>query len=290
MNNLVQVQGGDSIGITVLDEAGNQSNPGADSVAILDDHLVPLITTGEVVAGTGTVEIMTLTYAEPVCVNDPLTNLCVGQSADLIGNYYLNSTSDMSTLPGPITAAVDPTGMIVTLTAPTGFGVLDGIYLVLAEVEDLQGNSQDIDTPNPGGALWFAVDDNIAPVMTSCYHPVGPVGINSSNPAVASDGEWTVGDAVVPPVMEMFSITCDLSEELDTGVSVAYSGAATCSRTGTLTLTPADVTFTITCTAGTVAAADRIDVSGVDLAGNPLSPAIILNAVGLGTNINPIVP
>ena len=82
------------------------------------------------------------------------------------------------------------------------------------------------------------------------------------------------------PDTEVFDITCDLSEELDTGVAVTYVAAggapAVCSRTGTLALTTSDVTFEITCTDGTVAENDRDRRVGFDLAGNPLSPAIIL--------------
>ena len=163
-------------------------------------------------------------------------------------------------------------------------------YPVLATVEDLQGNSQSYSGP---GALWFAVDDEVDPVITSCYHSSAP-DINSSDPAVADDGEWTVGDAITAPDTEIFDITCDISEELDTGVAVTYVAAggtpAVCSRTGVLVLTPTDVSFEITCTAGTVAQNDRIDILGFDLAGNALAPALVLNAVGLGTNIDPITP
>jgi hypothetical protein len=289
MNNLALVQQNDHIGIAALDEAGNSSNPGSvvggllngDSVAHLYDGVVPLIQTGTVIAGTGTEEIMTLTFAEQVCVNDPLTNLCVGNSADLISSYYLND----SQLSAPVTVAVDETGTIVTLTAPSGFGVTDSTYLVMATVEDLQGNQQYYwweDEP-----LWFAVDDQIAPVMTSCYHSSAP-DINSLNPAVASDGELGVGDDFTTDGTDIFDITCDLSEELATGVAVSFSGTAACTRTGVLTLTPTDVNFEITCTAGVIAAGNSITVLGFDLAGNQLTPAMSLNAVGLGTNIDPI--
>jgi hypothetical protein len=290
MNNLALVQQGDNIGITAMDEAGNVSDSigNAGSRVILADGVVPLITTGTVVSTTGTEEVMTLTYAEPLCVDDALAvpPVVCDHSADDITSYYLNSTSNMGSLPGPIAAAVDETGMIVTLTAPLGFGVTDATYLVLGLVEDLQGNMQDITAMNPGGALWFAVDDQIAPVMTSCYHSSAPdINIGAATP---SDGVLSVGDDFTTDGTDVFNITCDISESLDTGVAVSFTGAATCTRTGTLTLTTTDVNFDLTCTAGVIAGGNSVVVTGFDLAGNPLTPAMILGPTAdTGTNIDP---
>jgi len=284
MNNLALVQTGDNIGITAMDEAGNTSDSigTGGSRVILVDGVVPLITTGTVVNATAPAvgEVMTLVFDEPLCVDDPLADppVVCGNSADNTSSYVLND----GPLPGDATAVLEEDGVTVTITAPTGFGVTDAIYNVLALVEDTAGNSQSYSP----GALWFAVDDQIAPVMTSCYHVAAPdINIGAATP---SDGVLSVGDDFTTDGTDVFDITCDISESLDTGVAVSFSGTAACTRTGTLTLTPTDVNFELTCTAGVIAGGDSVVVLGFDLAGNPLSPAMILGPTAdTGTNIDP---
>jgi hypothetical protein len=165
--------------------------------------------------------------------------------------------------------------------------VLDGVYLVLAEVEDLQGNSQDIDTPNPGGALWFAVDDLMPPVIETAYHTTAP-DINSALPG--DDGIWSVGDAAP----ETYDITIEHTEALAPAVAILYTAAgdATCSATGIVvpgTGGPLTADITVACTGtGTVAAGDTLVITASDPAGNLLTPDITLNGKGLGTNVDPI--
>ena len=131
MNNLALMQQRDNIGITALDEAGNSSNDNMGSRAMLADEVVPLIQTGVVVAAEAPAveEIMTLTFAEALCVPDAVGPPIVECDLDPLdpANYYLNG----SDLDGTATVEVDETGRIVTLTAAGGFGVSDAIYLVL---------------------------------------------------------------------------------------------------------------------------------------------------------------
>jgi hypothetical protein len=243
-----------------------------------EDLIAPVIVAGQVESSVGTAEVMTLTFSEKVDE----------ASAESSGNYLLNA------VPFPLDATLEldvgASGKIVTITAPTGFGVTNGSYLVLANVADLVGNVQ-----QPGGidwntGVWFEVVDMILPVILHAYH-TGPQLINSVDPAIADDGIWSVGDAITAPDTEVFDIVADINKEIDleAGISVTYSGFATCAA-GSFWVTPTQIMFDVTCVAGTVAAGDSITITAQDLSGNPLSPAIILNAVGLGTNIDPITP
>jgi hypothetical protein len=131
-----------------------------------------------------------------------------------------------------------------------------------------------------------AVEDQIAPVITTAYHvAVDAPDINSTPPGV--DGIWSVGDTAP----ETYPITVEVSEPLAASITILYTGAATCSATSIVAPGvggPQTADITVGCTAGTVAAGDTLQITAFDLAGNPLTPDIILNGKGLGTNVDPI--